>query len=371
MNKNQSMKMTEEEFLNKVQIKSPNIEILGKYVTRTTPLKVKCKKCNREWDMRPDAILRGHGCYECYKKEKTLTFEEINRRLRENNPTVELIGDYIDTKHHAKFKCLVCGNEWYTFPNSTIIKGCKCGKCAKNHKKSENEFLSLLHKTNPNLTMIGKYTTMKSKTLFVCNICGHKWYPEPSALLLGAGCPKCYHKKLGDLKRKTHEDFVKDFQNKISDIEILGTYKTSKTKLEFKCKKCGNIWEATPNAVLRGSGCPSCNQSRGERTIKRELQNKNVKYIPQYRFADCKKEYCLPFDFYLPNHNICIEYDGQQHFKPTNFGNCSREKAINEFNKIKERDAIKTQYCIDNDIVLIRIPYWEFKNIGKILEQKL
>lgn len=365
------VKMTSEEFAVKAQMKSPNIEVLGKYITRTTPLKVRCKKCNREWDMRPDAILQGHGCYECYKKEKTLTFDEINKKLRENNPTVELIGDYIDTKHHAKFKCLVCGDEWYTFPNIVISRGSKCGKCAKNHKKSENEFLSLLQTVNPHVTMIGKYTTMKSKTLFECDICEHQWSPEPSALLLGAGCPKCYHKKLGSLKRKTHENFVKEFQNKISDIEILGTYKTSKEKLEFKCKRCENIWEATPNMILRGSGCPRCNQSKGERTIEKKLQDRNIEYIPQYKFSDCKRQTYLPFDFYLPNHNICIEFDGQQHFKPVTFGSCSNEKAINEFNKTKERDAIKTQYCIDNNITLIRIPYWDFNNIDRILEQKL
>ncbi len=73
------------------------------------------------------------------------------------------------------------------------------------------------------------------------------------------------------------------------------------------------------------------------------------------------------FDFYLPNLNICIEFDGRQHYNIDNsyFG------GEEEFLRIKERDGIKNQYCKDNDITLIRIPYWDIENIDKILKEKL
>ena len=74
----------------------------------------------------------------------------------------------------------------------------------------------------------------------------------------------------------------------------------------------------------------------------------------------------LPFDFYLPQYNLIIEYDGEQHFKPISvFG------GEDAFWTTVTHDAIKNQYCEDNDIDLLRIPYWEFDNIEKLIKDKL
>jgi hypothetical protein len=78
----------------------------------------------------------------------------------------------------------------------------------------------------------------------------------------------------------------------------------------------------------------------------------------------------LLFDFYLPEHNILIEYDGEQHFKPKSFYRCSIETAKKSFNELKRNDIIKNEYCKKNNITLIRIPY-TIKNINKYLLNKL
>ena len=74
----------------------------------------------------------------------------------------------------------------------------------------------------------------------------------------------------------------------------------------------------------------------------------------------------IAFDFYLHNYNICIEYDGEQHYKEK----FSFHDKNNFYDTILH-DAIKNSYCEDNKIKLIRIPYWEFKNIETILTQKI
>ena len=89
-------------------------------------------------------------------------------------------------------------------------------------------------------------------------------------------------------------------------------------------------------------------------------------YIREYRFDNCKYKYRLPFDFYLTEYNICIEYDGKQYYEPVEY--FGGEKA---FKETKKRDATKNNYCQNNDIKLIRIPYWEFDNIENILEKEL
>ena len=96
------------------------------------------------------------------------------------------------------------------------------------------------------------------------------------------------------------------------------------------------------------------------------FDDNNIAYVSQYRFEDCKNIRTLPFDFYLPDYNICVEYDGELHYKSVDY--FGGEKALQD---TQMRDDIKTQYCINNNIHLIRIPYWEFENINTILSSEL
>ena len=96
------------------------------------------------------------------------------------------------------------------------------------------------------------------------------------------------------------------------------------------------------------------------------VHNNNIQYISQYRFDDCKNIRTLPFDFYLPDYNTCIEYDGELHYKAVDYFGGDEALSNTQF-----RDDIKTQYCLNNNIRLIRIPYWEFNNIDKILSETL
>ena len=95
------------------------------------------------------------------------------------------------------------------------------------------------------------------------------------------------------------------------------------------------------------------------------LAKNNIEFIEQHRFDDCRNLLPLPFDFYIPSLNLAIEYDGEQHFKLNSCFN-KTEKKLRE---VQKRDNIKTQYCKENNINLLRIPYWEFKNIGNILNK--
>ena len=103
---------------------------------------------------------------------------------------------------------------------------------------------------------------------------------------------------------------------------------------------------------MEGHGCPVCNDSIGEKEITQYLLSNNIEFIPQYTFDGCKNKKKLPFDFYLPAYNICIEYDGLQHFKPVDhFG------GEEGFKQRQYNDSIKNQFCRLNDIQLIRIKY--------------
>ena len=103
---------------------------------------------------------------------------------------------------------------------------------------------------------------------------------------------------------------------------------------------------------MSGGGCPKCKSSRGEQLIINFLKNNNIKFVFQKKFENCKYKRLLSYDFYLPDKNICIEFDGIQHFKPINkFG--GEQGLLNRQNN----DEIKNIYCHTNNIKLIRIKY--------------
>ena len=60
----------------------------------------------------------------------------------------------------------------------------------------------------------------------------------------------------------TNEKFIEKLSSINSSVLPQENYKGSKTKINFKCNKCNNIFSATPNSILNGSGCPICNRDR-------------------------------------------------------------------------------------------------------------
>ena len=101
-------------------------------------------------------------------------------------------------------------------------------------------------------------------------------------------------------------------------------------------------------------GCVSNKESIGERLVKTYLDDKNIYYQREKKFKSCINIKELPFDFYLIDYNICIEYNGRQHYEPVDiFG------GVNEFHKTQKRDKIKMEYCKNTNTPLIIIKYDE------------
>jgi very-short-patch-repair endonuclease len=124
-------------------------------------------------------------------------------------------------------------------------------------------------------------------------------------------------------------------------------------------------------------GCPYCFDtkkfkfSKGEKCISEVLDMLNITYLQQYTFDNCRDINVLPFDFYLPDLNICIEYDGQHHYYPVTFNGITKEEAEKNHLITVKHDKIKNEYCINNNIKLIRIPYYEYKNIENIIKENI
>jgi hypothetical protein len=178
------------------------------------------------------------------------------------------------------------------------------------------------------------------------------------------GCPCCAGNKvvLSTCLATTHPNIIEKWhptKNSITPFDI--SFGSSK-RIWWKCNN-NHEWIATVNWMVDctekgGNGCPLCNESVGEKKIKNILDTLGINYEVQKRFEDCKHKRTLPFDFYLPNNNMLIEYDGIQHFKSIEiFGGSDGLK------QTEKRDKIKNEYATKNNIHLLRIPYTKFDSI--------
>ena len=170
--------------------------------------------------------------------------------------------------------------------------------------------------------------------------------------------------------KKTQEEFIinakqiHDNKYNYSLVKYINAY----TKIKIICYMHG-IFKQTPTKHLCGNGCPICNESKGENTITKYLLNNSINFEREKKFDNCKgKRRVLSFDFYLPEYNILIEFDGRQHFEPVNFHGCSDEQAQKSYLELKENDKIKNDFAKLNNYHLLRIKFDQINKIEKILK---
>lgn len=178
-------------------------------------------------------------------------------------------------------------------------------------------------------------------------------------------CPYC----VGHFR--THQDLQKEIDDMQLNIDIL-EYHSYSEPIKVRCRICKHEWNTRGVALTQGVGCPSCTKSKFESSVQKFLDEKDVRYISQYKFSDCKDKNSLPFDFYLPEYNTIIETDGELHYHPIKWSsNITDKQAEDNLQLVQFHDKIKTEYCYSKGINLIRIPYWEKENIKEILCNKL
>jgi hypothetical protein len=210
------------------------------------------------------------------------------------------------------------------------------------------------------------YTNIRTKVKIVCNHHG-EFLQSPNSHLAGHGCPTCAG--VG----KSTIDFIREsmeiHNNKYSYKKAC--YTGNRIKVEIICPKHGSFFQI-PNSHLSGKGCPRCKISRGEIEVIKVLIRNNIKYFYQKMFDDCrnpKSGNLFKYDFYLPQHNLLIEYDGPQHFSNGKFK--GYESSEEELKDTQYRDGIKTKYAEDNKIGLLRIKYTDRNRIEDILRAAL
>lgn len=215
-----------------------------------------------------------------------------------------------------------------------------------------------------------EYTYKNNRTNILCyDKNGYRVYmnlanaPKNNAQIFSVSCNMDNFIYNANLYAKLH-----NYNCAIIDLKI-GTF--NQPDILCKCKCGEQYWCKFNTWKYYGlSECPTCRKtlSRYEELVAEFLKNNHIKFEREYRFNDCRNILPLPFDFYLPEHNCCIEVDGEQHFEENKnhfysfYGKDGVEKS---FAKRVALDKIKTNYCLQNNIKLIRVSYKEFKKDKK------
>ena len=358
-----SKRKTHEEFLSEMREKNPTVIVLGKYIDSHTKVLCECKICGFKWDASPGHLIYNlRKCPKCVGRYKTT--EDFKKQVFQINPNIEVLDDYINSKTKIKFKCRICGYEWVTVPTS-ILDGTGCASCARNIKLTHEEFLNRMAVKKPNIEILGRYINCKTKVLCKCKVCGYEWKTIPLTLNKEKhGCPSC-----SNVARKTHDSFVEELKDINPNIKIKSNFKNVKADVLCECVVCKHQWHSTGDALLRGRGCPKCCKSKGETKIETFLTQNNINYVPQKTFQGLVgvKNGLLKFDFYLPTYNTAIEYQGQFHDGKTN-GEIQTET---ELQIQQEHDNRKREYTQSHNINLLEIWYWDFDKIEDILKSHL
>lgn len=377
-------KKTHQEFVDEISIKHPNIEILSTYVDSRTKISCKCKICGHKWDVLPTSLSRGYGCricgYEKTRKALLSNTDEFKKKLYLVNSNIIAMSEYVSAQQKMLFKCRVCGNEFKMRPCS-VLNGRGCPECARRSRResqllSNDEFILRLNKCNPSVEPLEEYKGGHTKIRCRCKIHNREWSTTPGELYHGYGCPECYTERIRKALSWSKDEFIERLEKVNPDIEVLGEYINSQTGIECRCKKCGYVWYPTPNNLLYGkvTGCPKCQSySKGEDRIQEYLELNHIQYRIHKTYPDLlgvggKR---LSFDFYLPEHNLLVEYQGQQHEAPTTFGNMTIEESKKQFEIQQEHDKRKRNYAQEHEIELLEIWYYDYNNINKILDEKL
>lgn len=248
------------------------------------------------------------------------------------------------------------------FKGSKSKNGTRCNQCRIDNDSiwDEESIIKYVESNGYKFISFSKFNKYASIIKIWCGNPNHKPYETYFGnFRSNQRCYKCTIVKWDEI---TIPKYINE--NGYTFIKFL-KYDNRNSLIEIECPN-NHITSIRFRKFREGCRCSMCNESKGENMVANVLNNNSINYIREFKFDDCKCKNTLPFDFFLNDLNILIEYDGVQHFKILpHWG------GIDKLIEQKIHDTIKDLYCKKNNIKLIRIPYWEFKNIQFILNKEL
>jgi very-short-patch-repair endonuclease len=256
---------------------------------------------------------------------------------------------YVDSRTKIRIICPIHG-PFCQIPNNHL-RGRGCLECSGHRKSTTEEFIKKAREVHGNKYDYSKveYKNAFAKVCIVCLCLGHEpFWQTPNNHLRGRRCPKCME------KRSTTEEFIKRArevygdQYDYSEVKYVNSY----TKVRINCPEHGEFCQ-TPDNHLKGRGCSQCNQSKLEQAVQKKLKDGGVRFTyNEYNFDWLKLKKKLQLDFYLPDYNVAIECQGEQHFVKYRY-----EQDEIKLDMRQKRDKLKKNLCEEHGVKLYYINY--------------
>lgn len=297
------------------------------------------------------------------------TIDNIYKIATDNNFAINNISGN-DSKS-AKITVTCCNGHTKTVYFQAFKNRPICYECIPHcNLMSKEKFIEKLNQKNKKCKLEGEYTKASDMLKFRCLTCGESFEMRGTHALQGHSCKECALKE-GRLRfTKSHEDFVKEINEKYNnEYEVLSDYISESHNIKVKHTKCGKVSVKKAGTLIQNGGCKYCRESKGEKRISEILSSNHIEFVREYKDARCRYKKILPFDFAIfikSKLKYLIEYDGELHYNTARWSNASDRLQLTLI-----KDNIKSSFAKENGIKLIRIPYWEFDNIEKILKHEL
>jgi hypothetical protein len=272
---------------------------------------------------------------------------------------------YVTTRTKIEIICSKHGS-FMQLPHCHYIGG--CGKCYTDETFMDtSKFIVCGNAKHGDLYDYSEvvYRSWVEKVKIICRKHGPFLQTSNQHLNRGQGCVKCGAEKSANHNRLTTSEFIIRAKKKHGDVYdyrnvVYGT--NQNTKVKIICRKHGPFLQKA-GCHIYGQGCPVCKASHGEKRISLHLTNNGISFESEKNFPDMRYKNPLFFDFYLPDFNLAVEFDGIQHFKAVKrFGGKS------SFKQTQIRDKIKNEFCQEKGIHLLRIRYDEIDDTEKLIE---
>ncbi len=331
------------------------------YIKNKLRVKFQCRLCSKIFTMMYFNYQR-RRCCKCQIIYKVFSYDYVKKFIKDHGE--KLVSKNItSSSDKMKVKCKKC-NEIYTTCWHSYQRGVRCGLCSKYRKKTIDDVRKLVESGGDSLIST-VYKNTISKLDAKCGKCSNIFKTTYAKYRQGNRCPKC--SLITGISKITHsQEFVESYIDQYGD-KLMSKYVRMDDKIDIKCGKCNEMFSMRFHSY-KTNGCRcSCNtMSRGEREIYYYLITNNIKYTLQKTFKGCKNKIALRFDFYLPEYDLLIEFDGNGHF-----GEVDLFGGKKYFENKRKCDIIKNVFCIKNQKDLLRIPYTDIKNIESILDTYL
>jgi hypothetical protein len=329
-----------------------------------------------DFSQAPQYHLQGRGCKKCFEIDNSLNkIKSTGEFIKEATIIHNNKYNYSKVKYNGVINdvIIICpeldefGNIHGEFSQtpSNHLKGEGCPPCgyskmANSHRSNTEEFIEqaqLIHK-NKYFYLKTKYGKNNSEHVIITCLKEDDEYgihgdflQTPAQHLQGHGCDKC---------AKTHPitldifirrcNLIHNFKYNYSQVDFLDINKKEK----IICPKHGEFFQ-TLRTHMYGYGCKYC-KNKNQGIVYDFLKNNNINFISEFEITlpINKKGYTSKIDFYIPMLNLCIEYNGRQHYECVNYSN-DKNKNKKNFKRQRLRDKQLRKYCEQNNINLLEI----------------